>query len=49
MQHFICFIEDIEDRIKYVDQQSQRFGDKGHGYIMKDQLKGNTRIFKINL
>lgn len=49
MNHFVCLMEDCWDRVKYVDQQGESFWDKWHGYIMKDMLKGNTRVFKINL
>lgn len=49
MNHFVCLVEDLGDRLKYVDQQGEDFWDKWHGYIMKDQLKWNTRIFKINI
>lgn len=47
--HFVCLVEDQWELLKYVDSQGDKFGDKGYWYIRKEDLKGNTRIFKINL
>lgn len=49
MNHFVCLIEDLGYMYKYVDQQGEKFGDKWHGYILKDQMKWKIKVARIIL
>lgn len=48
MWHFVCLIEDMGDKYRYIDQQWENFWDKWCWYILKSDFK-NLTVVKLNV